>query len=187
MTRYRALLLASACALPLSHVQAQQPRGRVGPARATPARGVSAPIPGGAIAGVQVEGNQRIETGTIRSYMLVQPGDPFDPERIDRSLKTLFATGLFQDVTIRREGASLVVKVVENPIINRIAFEGNRKLTDDQLRGELQLRARAVYTPQLAQADRQRILDRYAKSGRFAATVEAKVIRLESEPRGRGL
>ena len=61
------------------------------------------------------------------------------------------------------------------PIINRIAFEGNRKLNDDQLRPELQLRPRAVYTPQLAQADRQRILDRYAKGGRYAATVEPKI------------
>ena len=80
---------------------------------------------------IRVEGNQRIEEGTICSYMLVQPGDPFDPELLDRSLKTLYATGLFQDVTLGREGNTLVVKVVENPIVNRIAFEGNHKLTDD--------------------------------------------------------
>jgi outer membrane protein insertion porin family len=109
--------------------------------------------------------------------MLVQPGDPFDPDRIDRSLKTLYATGLFQDVTLRRDGSTLVVKVQENPIVNRIAFEGNRKLSDEQLRGELQLRTRAVFTPQLAQADRQRILDLYARRGRFGATVMPKVIR----------
>ncbi len=133
----------------------------------------------GAITAVQIEGNQRIEQGTIRSYMLVQPGDRFDPDRIDRSLKTLYATGLFQDVTIRREGNALVVKVAENPIVNRIAFEGNRKLTDEQLRSELQLRPRAVFTPQLTQADRQRILDLYARRGRFGATVEPKVIRLD--------
>ena len=137
-----------------------------------------APAPAGAlISAVRVDGNQRIESGTIRSYMLVAPGDPFDPERIDRSLKTLYATGLFQDVTLRRDGSVLVVTVVENPIVNRIVFEGNRKLKDDQLRAALQLRQRAVYTPQLAQADRQRILDLYAGAGRFAATVEAKVVR----------
>ncbi len=111
--------------------------------------------------------------------MLVQPGDAFDPDRIDRSLKTLYATGLFQDVTLRRDGSSLVVKVQENPIVNRIAFEGNRKLNDEQLRGELQLRARAVFTPQLTQADRQRILDLYARRGRFGATVVPRVIRLD--------
>ena len=179
LSSYRVLLLAAACAAPLagSDAQAQQRPGAR--QRATLARTARPPVPGGAITAVQVEGNQRIEVGTIRSYMLVQPGDGFDPDRIDRSLKTLYATGLFQDVTIRRDGNTLVVKVAENPIVNRIAFEGNRKLTDDQLRPELQLRARAVYTPQLAQADRQRVLDRYAKGGRFAATVEAKIVRLD--------
>ena len=132
----------------------------------------------GTIQAIKIEGNQRIEAGTIRSYMLVQPGDPFDPERIDRSLKSLFATGLFQDVMINRDGNALVVKVVENPIINQIAFEGNHKLTDANLRAELQLRPRAVFTPQLAAADRQRLLDLYAKRGRFGATVEPKIIRL---------
>ena len=111
--------------------------------------------------------------------MLVQPGDSFDPDRIDRSLKTLYATGLFQDVQLNRDGSTLVVKVVENPIVNRIAFEGNRKLNDDQLKAELQLRARAVFTPQLAAADRQRLVDLYAKRGRFAATVEPKIIRID--------
>ena len=176
----RALLLATACTLPwIAGTDAAAQQRPVARARLGALRAARAPVPGGAIAGIGVTGNQRIETGTIRSYMLVQPGDPFDPDRIDRSLKTLYATGLFQDVTIRREGNTLQVKVAENPIVNRIAFEGNRKLTDDQLRPELQLRPRAVYTPQLAQADRQRILDRYAKGGRYAATVEPKIIRLD--------
>ena len=65
--------------------------------------------------------------------MLVQPGDPFDADRLDRSLKTLYATGLFQDVRLSRDGDTLVVHVVENPLVNRVAFEGNHKLTDDQL------------------------------------------------------
>ena len=67
-----------------------------------PARPVAARPASGTIQAIKVEGNQRIEEGTIRSYMLVQPGDPFDPDRIDRSLKTLYTTGLFQDVTLTR-------------------------------------------------------------------------------------
>jgi len=134
---------------------------------------------GGAIASIRVVGNQRIEEGTIRSYMLVQPGDPFDAERIDRSLKALFATGLFSDVNLQRNGTTLVVAVAENPIVNRIALEGNRRVTDDQLRPELQLRPRAVFTPALAAADRQRILDIYGRRGRFAARVEPKIIPLD--------
>ncbi len=136
------------------------------------------PSAAGTITAIKVQGNQRIESSTVLSYMLVQPGDPFDPDRIDRSLKTLYATGLFSDVTLNRDGNTLVVHVVENPLVNRIAFEGNHKLNDDQLRALLQLRQRSVFTPQLAQADRQRILDAYAKAGRFAATVEPKLIRL---------
>src|SRR5271165_2746163 len=108
--------------------------------------------------------------------MLVQPGDSFDPDKLDRSLKTLYATGLFTDVSLRRDGDVLVVRVTENPIVNRIAFEGKHKLTDDNLRPELQLRPRAVFTPAIAQSDRQRILDLYARRGYFAARVQPKII-----------
>jgi len=181
LSRKSAALLATACLLPLiasdaAMAQTQRLRRAAAVQRTLPRARVT---PGGAITAIKVEGNQRIEEGTIRSYMLIQPGDAFDPDRIDRSLKTLFATGLFQDVTLRRDGSAIIVKVQENPIVNRIAFEGNRKLNDEQLRSELQLRARAVFTPQLAQADRQRLLDLYAKRGRFAATVVPKVIRID--------
>jgi len=181
--RTRAALLATISLGPLlasetAFAQVQRPPQRAS-RTVLPARSAPRPAEGGSVSAIKVEGNQRIEEGTIRSYMLVQPGDPFDPDRIDRSLKTLYATGLFQDVTLRRDGSTLVVKVQENPIVNRIAFEGNRKLNDEQLRAELQLRARAVFTPQLAQADRQRMLDLYARRGRFAATVVPKVIRLD--------
>jgi outer membrane protein insertion porin family len=133
----------------------------------------------GLISELRVEGNQRIETATIRSYMQVQPGDPFDPERIDRSLKTLYATGLFSDVKISRSGSVLVVHVVENPIVNRIAFEGNSKLNDDTLKAALQLRPRSVFTPAMAEADRQHLLDLYASRGRYSARVEPKIIKLD--------
>jgi len=133
----------------------------------------------GAVQAVEVRGNQRIEADTVRSYMLLQPGDPYDADRLDRSLKSLFATGLFRDVRISRDGARVIVDVAENPIVNRVAFEGNRKISDDVLRAELQLRARSVFTTQAVQADRQRILELYARRGRFAASVEPKLIQLE--------
>ncbi len=123
-------------------------------------------------------GNQRIEAGTIQSYMTLQVGDPFDPARMDASLKTLFATGLFSDVNLKREGNSLVVTVTENPIVNRIAFEGNHLVTDEQARTIVQLKPRAVFTAAQAQDDRQHLLDAYARRGRFSATVTPKIIRL---------
>ncbi|HVM81706.1 MAG TPA: outer membrane protein assembly factor BamA [Stellaceae bacterium] len=141
----------------------------------------SAPRPqptGGRVSEVRVEGTERIEPETIRSYLLIQPGDPFDAERIDRSLKALFATGLFADVSIKREGDALVVHVVENPIINRIAFEGNKKLNDQQLLTEVQLKPRTVFTRTKVQSDVKRILDLYRRNGRFAASVDPKVIQL---------
>ena len=134
---------------------------------------------GGTISEIRIEGTQRVEPETVRSYMLVQPGDPFDSDRIDRSLKSLFATGLFADVALRRDGDALIVRVVENPIINRIAFEGNHKLSDQTLNSEVQLKPRVVYTRTKVQSDVKRILDLYRRNGRFAATVDPKVIPLE--------
>jgi len=131
------------------------------------------------IRGIRVEGNQRIEAPTIRSYMVVEIGEPFDPAKLDQSLKNLYATGLFDDVALGREGDELVVTVVENPIINRIAFEGNRRLDDEVLSNEVQLRPRVVYTRSRVQNAVSRILELYRRNGRFAATVEPKVIELD--------
>ena len=127
---------------------------------------------------IRVEGNQRIEPETVRSYMQLGVGDPYEADKVDLSLKTLFATGLFADVTIRREGTVLIVSVVENPIINRIAFEGNKALKQDKLDKETQLRPRVVYTRARVRADVQRIIELYRRSGRFAATVEPKIVQL---------
>lgn len=132
----------------------------------------------GVIQEIIVEGTQRIEPETVKSYLLIQEGDSFDPARIDRSLKSLFATGLFADVTLRRQGDRLVVKVVENPVINRIAFEGNIKLETSELETEVSLRPRVIYTRTKVQNDVKRLLSLYRRSGRFAATVEPKVIQL---------
>ncbi|WP_207478812.1 outer membrane protein assembly factor BamA [Arenibaculum pallidiluteum] len=170
LNRVLAACLVAACTTATSAVALAQ---GLAPAPAQPS------FQGGAISEVRVEGTQRIEPSTVRSYLTVSPGDAFDPERIDQSLKSLFATGLFADVTMRREGNALVVAVVENPIINRIAFEGNRRIEEEDLNKEVQLRPRVVYTRTRVQNDVQRILELYRRSGRFAATVEPKVIQLD--------
>lgn len=121
---------------------------------------------------IRIEGNQRIEDRTVQSYLLVSPGDTFDPARIDLSLKTLFATGLFADASFDKAGSDLIVRVVENPIINRVLFEGNSALNDDKLREEVQAAPRGIFTAARVQADVQRILELYRQSGRFSATVE---------------
>lgn len=128
---------------------------------------------------VVIEGNQRIEISTIQNYLTLQPGMVYSSAEADKSLKALFATGLFADVNLRLQGSSVIVRVTENPVINRILFEGNRRVQADQLRGELQLKPRQVYTRAKVQADTQRLQQIYRRTGRFAATVEPKVIQLE--------
>lgn len=133
---------------------------------------------GTVISRIAVRGNKRVESSTIVSYMRISPGERYDAFKIDESFKALFSTGLFSDVKINLEGRVLIVAVVENPVINRVAFEGNRKLTDEVLGQEVDLRARAVLTRTRVQNDVQRILTLYRRSGRFAARVEPKIIQL---------
>src|SRR3546814_16170732 len=99
--------------------------------------------------------------------MRVNPGDPFDPVRLDDSLKNLFATGLFADVRLEREGDNLIVVVSENPIVNRIAFEGNARIDDETLQQEIELRPRVVFTRTKVPSATQRILANYPRSGSF--------------------
>lgn len=134
---------------------------------------------GDVISGIEIVGNERIEQATVRSYIGLQEGDSFDQANIDRALKGLFGTGLFADVSLSRRGTVLVVRLKENPIINQIAFEGNKKIEDKDLATEVQSKTRAVYTRTRVQNDLQRILDIYRRTGYFAATVTPKIIELD--------
>jgi outer membrane protein insertion porin family len=189
----RSALLASACLVPFAPLAVQAGRAQTVDAaspvphhhaarpahvRQVAARAGSPVQTGGTIQSIRVQGNERIETGTILSYLVVQAGDPFNQEELDRSLKTLYATGLFRDVTLHRNGNVLVVVVAENPIVNRISFEGNHAAKDEDIRKEIQLRPRAVYTSEMASRDRQKILDLYAQKGRYDVTVTPQIIRL---------
>lgn len=173
-----AVALLSVVAPYPSSIAQTPPAGQKPPAAAPNSSAAQIPS-SGTIQEIRIEGAQRVEPDTVRSYLLVQPGDPFNSDRIDKSLKALFATGLFSDVTLKRDGNALIVHVVENPMINRIAFEGNHKLSDSTLTAEIQLRPRTVYTRTKVQSDVQRILDLYRRNGRFAATVDPKLIPLE--------
>jgi outer membrane protein insertion porin family len=135
--------------------------------------------PGGPpISEIAVEGTQRIDPATVRSYMTLKPGDVIETAAINNSLKALYGTGLFADVAISREGDRLIVRVVENPVINQIAFEGNDALDEEELNTEIQARPRVVFTRTKVQQDVKRIIDLYRRNGYFAAVVEPKVIQL---------
>src|SRR5262252_5993061 len=127
---------------------------------------------------IAVEGNRRVEADTIRSYFRPGPGGRIGPEQEDEALKAMVATGLFSDVRISHVGGRLVVTVVENPVINRIAFEGNKKTKDEQLNAEIQSKPRGTLSRPTVQADVQRIIEIYHRSGRFDVSVNPKIIEL---------
>lgn len=128
------------------------------------------------IKSIRVVGNQRVEANTVGSYLLISPGDRYNESRIDLSVKTLFATGLFADVLIEPNGGDLIIRVVENPIINRVIVEGNKALKTEKITDELEAAPRSVFTRARVQADVQRVIDLYSQSGRFAAQVIPKVV-----------
>lgn len=141
--------------------------------------GIIAAPTGVSISRIDITGNQRIEASTIESYLLMNIGDSFTEQLGDASLKRLYNTGLFSDVDVGRRGSVLVIEVSENPIINRIVFEGNRYKDDEDIYEEIQLRPRIVFSRAKVRADVQRILEIYRRGGRFSATIEPKVIQLE--------
>ncbi|MCB9989166.1 MAG: outer membrane protein assembly factor BamA [Rhodospirillales bacterium] len=134
---------------------------------------------GEVISEIRVIGAERIEPETVLTYMDLKVGDKMNQEGLNRTLKGLFATGLFADVSLRQRGRVLEVYVQENPVINEIAFEGNDKLDDKELMSEIQLHPRQVFTRTKVQADVTRLQQLYRRSGRFSAKVEPKVIKLE--------
>jgi outer membrane protein insertion porin family len=150
----------------------------VGIAAAAPAGPQSSPAAAETAILIAVEGNRRLEAETIRSYFHPGAGGGLDAVSIDQGLKALYATGLFEDVRIRQAGGRLVVSIVEAPVINRMAFEGNRRVKDDQLTSEVQSKPRSTLSRPVVQADLQRIVEIYRRNGRYDVRVEPKIIEM---------
>src|SRR5580692_4897310 len=131
---------------------------------------------GASASNIVVQGNRRVEAETVRSYFKVGPGERLDAAKIDAALKALYASGLFDDVHITQSGGHVIVTVVESPVINRLAFEGNHRMKDEQLQEEIQSKARDSLSRPRVQADTQRIIDVYHRSGRFDVTVVPQII-----------
>ena len=128
-------------------------------------------------ASIEVEGNQRVDTETIQSYF-----SGTDPASVNKGVKDLYATGLFREVHVTRDGGELVVHVVENNIINRVFFEGNSKVKSDQLQTEIQSKTHGPFNQATVDADVQQIKDVYRRSGNAAADVTGRIVNL---PNGR--
>ena len=146
------------------------------PATATPAPVIAAPQ---VIQSVTISGAQRLEPDTIRSYVQIRAGQTYSQALADQALKDLYATELFSDVQVRNDNGIVVIEVKENPVINRIILEGNKRLKDEKINPEIKLAPRQIFTRSKVRADVNRIIELYKRQGRFAATVEPKMVALD--------
>ena len=128
------------------------------------------------VASIEVEGNRRVEADTIRSYFKAGPDGRLDSGRINDGLRALYETGLFQDVKIGQRGGHVLVTVIENPVIGRVLFEGNKKVKDEQLSAEVQSKPRGSLSRPLVQSDVQRINEIYHRMGRYDVRVMPQII-----------
>jgi len=126
---------------------------------------------------VRIEGNQRVEAGTILSYADIARGETVSSGRLNDAYQSLLGSGLFETVDLQPQGNTLVISVQEYPTINRISIEGNKRLKDEDLQNLLQSQSRRVYSPTTAERDAATLTDAYNVVGRIAATVEPKIIR----------
>ncbi len=148
--------------------------------QAQPAAQAPTPAPEGMIRSVAVRGNQRLEPATIMAYANIRPGDTYTPATLDQALKDLYATELFSDVVITgAETGNIVITVQENPVINRIILEGNKRIKEDKILPEIKLAPRQIFTRSKVRADVDRIIELYKREGRFAARVDPKIVQLD--------
>ena len=144
------------------------------PAAATPDPAVRV------IKSLRVEGSQRIEPDTVLSYTKLRIGQAFNNETLDQAIKDLLGSDLFADITI--DGAvtgDIVLRVKENPIINRVLLEGNKRLKADKIQKEIKLAPRQIFTRTAVRQDIARIVELYRRQGRFAASVSPKMVALD--------
>ncbi|PWG01416.1 outer membrane protein assembly factor BamA [Sphingosinicella humi] len=151
----------------------------VAPGSAPAASILAPPTPIGTIRSISVTGGQRLEAQTVLSYTDLRVGEPYTRERLDEALRDLYATELFSDVQIRDNQGALTIQVTENPVINRIILEGNERLKNDKISPEIRLAPREIFTRSKVRADVARIIELYRRQGRFAATVEPKIVELD--------
>ncbi|WP_272800180.1 outer membrane protein assembly factor BamA [Sphingobium sp. AntQ-1] len=170
-------MIAGLPAVPAMAQQASAPAAPLAAPASTPAPVVAAPQ--GTIRAITVTGTQRLEPDTVLSYTKLRIGQPYSQESLDQGLRDLYETELFADVQIRNDNGNLTVEVKENPVINRIVLEGNKRLKEDKIRPEIKLAPRQIYTRSKVRADVARIVELYRRQGRFAATIEPKMVQLD--------
>lgn len=128
---------------------------------------------------LEVVGNNRIDDTTIISYSGIDLGDLYEEDVIDESIKKLYDTQLFSDVTIKYENSNLLIEVKENYLINQVAFEGNKALDDKSLESLTELKSRSTFSIEKLEQDIVNIISAYRSAGRYSVFVEPKIIKLD--------
>lgn len=164
-------------ALAQSAAKAVAKAPRVVPTAPVPAPAAVAPA--SIIQSIEVTGQQRLERDTVLSYTKLRIGNAYSRETLDSALRDLFDTELFADVQIRDDAGKLTIVVKENPVVNRIVLEGNKRVKEDKIKPEIKLAPRQIYTRSKVRADVARVIELYRRQGRFAATVEPKMVQLD--------
>jgi len=176
-TRLAAFLLTGTMLAGPAFAQGVQPPAV--PAPAVPAPAAEAAPVATTVRSITVAGNQRLEAQTILSYLRLRVGQAYDRATLDQALKDLATTELFKDFQISDDNGALTIQVTENPVINRVILEGNKRLKEDKIRPEIKLSPRQIFTRSKVRADVARIIELYKRQGRFAATVEPKMVSLD--------
>ncbi len=130
------------------------------------------------IQSIAIIGAQRLEPQTILSYISLRAGQPYTQAAADNAIKELYATELFANASLRNDGGNVIIELTENPVINRIILEGNKRIKNDKIFPEIKLAPRQIFTRSKVRADTARIVELYKRQGRFAATVEPKIVEL---------
>ena len=131
---------------------------------------------------IRVEGLQRVEPGTVFSYLPVQVGDTFTEEKGAEAIKALYSTGFFRDVQIQAQGNVLIVIVEERPTISRIEFTGMKEFDQEVVRKSLKAVGVAearFFDKALIDKAEQELKRQYVGKGMYAAEVVATVTPLE--------
>ena len=182
--RIAATLLAGTMLAGMPAPLLAQPAPAPTPAAPAPTPAAPAPTPASpepaseTVRTITVAGAQRLEPNTILSYIRLRPDDPWNQAAGDQILKELYATELFSNANVAFDNGVVTITVTENPVINRILLEGNKRIKEEKIRPEIKLAPRQIFTRSKVRADVARIIELYKRQGRFAATVEPKMVQL---------
>jgi outer membrane protein insertion porin family len=157
--------------------------GRATPIPAAPAAPAAATVApqdeGQPIQTIVVKGAERLEPQTVLSYVKIRIGQNYTKASADAALKDLYGTELFKDAQVSFDSGIVTITVQENPVVNRIILEGNKRIKDDKILPEIKVAPRQIFTRSKVRADVARIIELYKRQGRYAATVEPKMVALD--------